>query len=256
MTPDERRKLSADYTQLAKRLERGSPQNMRLLEKAIRINPSNDLAHYELSIPYLNSGLYEKWNVHISRAIELNPQAWQGWRGYYKLFYLRDYGGALVDLDATDTLTVNQTDYAQNMSVDYLRGLSYLGLNNLVKAQEYFNLYIENERESVGEKFINENAFLYLGIIENKKANYDEAIQYFERATQFEQGLADVYYHKAKALMHLKMPGEARAQLNIAREKYEEEKFLRGYMYEMPEQIYHSSLVILEKKISGKNEDL
>ncbi|NNF21025.1 MAG: hypothetical protein HKN67_03720, partial [Saprospiraceae bacterium] len=58
MSPDERRTLSADYTQLAKRLERGSSQNMRLLEKAIRINPSNDLAHYELSIPYLHNGMY------------------------------------------------------------------------------------------------------------------------------------------------------------------------------------------------------
>ena len=229
---------------------------MRLLEKAIRINPSNDLAHYELSIPYLYNGLYEKWNEHISRAIELNPQAWQGWRGYYKLFYLKDYGGAIGDLDATDTLTVDQTDYAQNMSVDFLRGLCYLGLNNFEKAREYLELYIRKEKESVGERYIDENAFLYLGIMEYKQENYEGAIQHFARATLYEDGLADVYFHKAKALIKLNKSEEASQQLNIAYEKFEEGKFLRGYMYEMPEQIYHSNLLRLEAELSGRKEEL
>ncbi|NNK89577.1 MAG: hypothetical protein HKO89_03135 [Saprospiraceae bacterium] len=249
MSPDERRTLSADYTQLAKRLERGSSQNMRLLEKAIRINPSNDLAHYELSIPYLHNGMYEKWNNHITQAVELNPQAWQGWRGYSKLFFLRDYGGALVDLDATDTLTVDKTDYAQNMSVDYLRALCYLGLNNLEKSREYFMIYTEKEEASVGEKFVNENAFLYLAIIELMDEKPGTALEYLNRAVKFEEGLADMYFHKARALYKLNFVKEARESFEKAKALFDEGRYLRGYRYEAIEQIYESDFQRLKDKL-------
>ena len=62
MTPDQRRKLSSEYTQLAKKLESGSSKHMRLLEKAVRINNTNDQAHFELSLPYLYNGIYDKWD--------------------------------------------------------------------------------------------------------------------------------------------------------------------------------------------------
>jgi len=100
---DERRKLSADYTQLAKRLERGSPKSMRLLEKSVVIDPNNDLAWRELSLPYLYAGKIKAWNEHMSKAVDLNAEAWQAWRGYQKLYFFRDYSGALFDFDATDT---------------------------------------------------------------------------------------------------------------------------------------------------------
>lgn len=251
MSMNDRRALSADYTQLALRLERGSPQHMRLLEKAIRINPQNDLAHHELSMPYLFRGILHKWAYHSNRAIALNPEAWQGWRGYYKLFYFRDYGGALFDLDATDTLTVNQTDYAHNMSADYLRGLCYLGLNNLDKAEEYFNIYIKQETQENGPEYVDENAFLYLGIINNYRKNYEAAIKQFERAIQYESGIADVHYHRARSYYELGRQDQAREELNRARRLMEEDKNLRGYYYEAIEQIYPSDIDKLQARLGS-----
>jgi tetratricopeptide (TPR) repeat protein len=91
--------------------------------------------------------------------------AWQAWRGYDRLFYFRDYAGALFDLDATDTLTWDQVDYPQNISVDYLRGLCYMGLKDYDRAIEYFKKFAEDEATKVGEEFIDEAVFLYLGKI-------------------------------------------------------------------------------------------
>jgi len=251
MSPNERRELSADYTQLAKKLELGSPKNMRLLEKAIKINPKNDLAFLELSMPYLYRGLIHEWSIYIDEAIRLNPQAWQGWRGYYKLFYFRDYGGALFDLDATDTLTVNQTDYAQNMSVDYLRGLCYLGLKNLDKAEEYFKIFIDKETEENGAEFVDENAFLYLGIIKNYRKDYDQAIKHFERALRYETGIADVHFHQARSFFEIGENNRAQKELEKAKLLLEEKKQLRGFQYEAIEQIYQSDITNLEARING-----
>jgi hypothetical protein len=66
---------------------------------------------------------------------------WQGWRGYLKLFFYRDYESAIADFNATDTLTTGFTDYPQSMSVDYLRGLAYFQLGEEEKALDYYTKY-------------------------------------------------------------------------------------------------------------------
>ena len=237
---DERRALSAEYTQLAKRLETGSPKNMEILDKAVRINPRNDLAWRELSLPYLYAGLFEEWNNHITKAIELNPEAWQAWRGYDRLYYFRDYAGALFDLDASDTLTRDQVDYPQNRSVDYLRGLCYFGLNDYSKSIEYFNKYIEDEALKLGDAYIDESVFLYLGLIYEKQGDYLEAIRMFDRGLKYEDSYADFNYHKARLHCYMDNLAIAKKEFNKAREKYEDGNRMRAYRYEAIGELYLS----------------
>ncbi len=247
MPADERRRLSADYTQLARHMQAGSPEAMRTLEKAARIDPNNDLAWRELSRPYLSVGMIAEWNDHMERAVLLNPQAWQAWRGYHKLFYFRDYGGALFDFDLTDTLTVGQTDYPMNRSVDYLRGLCYLGLKNHEKAIEYFNIYIDDETQKVGAPYVDETAFLYLGIIAYREKEYDLALNHFNRAVQYEEGTADMYFHRSRTRLKLgDLPG-AKQDFEKARTLFDDGRYHQGYDFEMPEQLYKSDLNAFEE---------
>lgn len=250
LSVNERRSLSAEYTQLAKRLESGSPRSMMILEKAIRINPKNDLAWRELSLPYLNAGLYKEWHTHIDKAIELNPEAWQAWRGYDRLFYFRDYSGALFDLDATDTLTRNQVDYPQNISVDYLRGLCYFGLKDYNKSIEYFNKFIIDETEKLGEAYVEEAAFLYLGLISMENGKWEEARAHFQRGLKFEDSFADFNFHLARIFCLEDNPLEAAGQLEIARNKFEDGNYLRAYRYEAICQLYKSDFDALDEQIN------
>lgn len=247
---NERRRLSADYTQLAKRLESGSPRNMMILEKAVRIDPRNDLAWRELSLPYLNAGMYSEWSQYIERAIRLNPQAWQAWRGYDRLFYFRDYSGALFDLDATDTLTRNQVDYPQNISVDYLRGLCYFGLKDYSKSTEYFEKFIQDETQKLGESYVDESAFLYLGLIALERGRWESARAYFERGLKFEESFADFNFYLAQIACLRDEPEEARAQLDRARDKFNDGNYLRAYRYEAIGQLYPSDFKMLEEQIN------
>lgn len=246
---DERRALSAEYTQLAKRLESGSPKNMILLEKALRLNPKNDLAWRELAEPYLYAGLFEEWNLHMEKAIELNPVAWQAWRGYERLFYCRDYAGALFDLDATDTLTRGEVDYPQNISVDYLRGLCYFGLKDYGKSEEYFIRFIEDERIKLGEEFVDETAFLYLGLIHMERGLYRKAIEDFERGLKFEEAYADFNFHLSRIYCIMDDLVNAEKQLELARKKYLDDNYLRAYRYEAIGQIYLSDIESLAEQI-------
>ncbi len=249
LTIDERRALSAEYTQLAKRLEMGSAKNMQLLDKAVRINPKNDLAWRELSLPYLYAGMYEEWNQHIVKAIELNAQAWQAWRGYDRLFFFRDYAGALFDLDASDTLTRNQVDYPQNISVDYLRGLCYFGLKDYDKSVEYFQSFVQDETIKLGEGYLDESVFIYLGLIAIRQNKLKTAIGYFQRGNKFEESFADFNFHLAKVYCILDETELAQKELDIARNKFEDNNRLRGYRFEAIEQIYLSDIDALQEQL-------
>ena len=245
MSDELRKSKSMEYTALAGLIERGSPKSMRLLEKAVRLDPNNDSAWRELSLPYLYAGMIKEWNENITKAIEANPQAWQSWRAHDRMYYFRDYAGALYDLDATDTLTKNQVDYAQNTSVDFLRGVCYLGMHDYPKSEEYFNIYIEDERSKVGDKFIDETAFLYLGIISLYKDRYDEAILYLKRGIKYEDGYADYHYHLARAYCYLGNNEKALKETEIALQKFDDNNHLQGYRYEALEQIYRTQITEL-----------
>lgn len=253
LTWDERKKLSIEYTHLAKLLERGSPENMRLLEKAVIVDPKNDLAWRELSLPYLYAGMIKDWNENMSKAVELNAEEWQAWRGYQKLYFFRDYSGALFDLDATDTLTRNQVDYPQNISVDYLRGLCYLGLKQYDKSTEYFQKYIKDESQKVGEKYVDETAFLYLGIVANYQEDYETAIGYFNRAIAYESGPADIDYHKASAMLKLGEIDKAQELLLNAKKKFKDDERLKAFFYEAIEELYIQDIRTLEARLYIKN---
>ena len=237
LSPAERQKLSADYVSMTSYTRTGSKKHMQILEKAARIDPKNEQAWKRLSEPFLFIGKYREWHTFSKKAIELNPKTWQGWRGYHKLYYFRDYGGALYDLDATDTLTINKTDYAQNQSVDYLRGLCYLGLKNHEKAIEYFELYLDKEKNALGSVEIEHTVYLYLARIQNYFQNYKAALDILAEVDQNEI-LADHYYQAAFAHFMKGEINEAQQKIELCREKFIAGDYHKSPFYEVPHQIY------------------
>lgn len=250
LSEHEKRQLASNYLGLSKLLEQGSPKNMRLLEKAARISPQNELVWRELASPYLTRGFYKEWNAYSEKAIALNPEAWQAWRGHSKLFYFRDYGGALFDFDVTDTLTVDKTDYVHVTSVDYLRGLCYYGLKNYDKSKEYFHLYLEEENAKTGTKEIDASAYLYLGIIENYYQNYEQALELLDKGIAVNEEMADLNYQKAFAHFMSGNISDAVAEIEQAKTLFEEENYHKSRFYEVIDQIYERDLLELEAEIA------
>ena len=250
LDPNEGRKLSDHYVSLANMRESGSTKNMRLLEKAARINPKNEQAFRELAYPYLYAGIYEKWNEFNQKAIELNPKAWQSQRGHTKLFYFRDYGGALSDFEFADTLTTDANDYVQNKSIEYLKGLCYLGLKNYSSAEECIAKYIKTETTKSGSQFIDQAAYIYLAIIKLHYQNYENALEILDDALKFPTPLSDSYYYKAKAHFMLGEINQAKKAIIEAKLKFDEEEYNKAIYYEVPYQIYLYDIEMLEKEIA------
>jgi tetratricopeptide (TPR) repeat protein len=79
----ERKRLSVEYLENGeKNFSQGSPESMELIEIAIKLDSNNAAAWRELSVPYLKRGMPHEWKPLFDKAVEIDPIAWQGWRGY------------------------------------------------------------------------------------------------------------------------------------------------------------------------------
>ena len=158
--PEKRAQAEKIYEEAIQHYQ-GTAEFQNGIIEAIDVDPTFDEGIRELSVAYLKRGIPHEWKKRIDIAVELNPTIWQGYRGYNYLWFYRDYKKAIADFDATDTLTPNFIDAPQGHSVDYWRGIAYLGLKEMEKSLAYFDKYINTEIEESGEDWVEVTAFLY-----------------------------------------------------------------------------------------------
>ncbi|MDQ3394697.1 MAG: tetratricopeptide repeat protein [Bacteroidota bacterium] len=227
----------------------GSVAEQLVLEQALEFNPENAAVWRAIGIPYLKRGMAIEADKYYKKAVEYDPLAWHGWRGYNYLYFYRDYERAIADFNATDTLTLNSTDYPQGQSVDYMRGLCYYGLNDDAVALKFFSKYIEEVTLEKDESWVDVYAFLYRGLTFERLGNTETAIVDFNKALKYYPTFSDPFYHLSRIY-------NKRGDYKKAKEFIEEAKkfFKQGYYHQRPyievqEQIYLVDIENLEKLI-------
>lgn len=182
----------------------GSPGEQLLLRESEIMDPNSGTLWREYGVPYLKRGFAAEFYPHYEKAVALDPLQWAGWRGYLYLYFYRDYERAIADFDMTDELTVGVVDYPQSLSVNYMRGISYLMLENHEKSLEYFDLHFEHEANSTGIEYLGSNSFVYKGLAHWKSGQIKEAIEVLELGVKYNPNNADVKYWLAKILFEEK----------------------------------------------------
>ncbi len=233
----------------------GTPIGMTLLDDILALDSTNCEALRAYSVPYLKRGMPHKWKPWFDKAVECNPKMWQPWRGYLYLWFYRDYKKAIEDFNASDTLTPNFIDSPQGHSVDYWRGIAYLGLKDYTNSIHYFDMHIATVTKDSGEDWVEPSAFLYLGIAhyenaELKKAsfNIDKALQYYQNTS------ADSHYYKALLHTHNNTYDEALISINEAIKNYKEGYYSKRDYVEEIRQIYPQQLKDLKNTIAKKKQ--
>ena len=178
----------------------GTQESINAFAKAVEYDPTHAESWRELSIPFLKRGMPSLWKKYMDKAVELDPITWQGYRGYNYLWFYRDYKSAIADFDATDSLTPNFTDAPQGHSVDFWRGLAYLGLKDYENSIAYFNKHIQKEIDESGEDWVEHEAFLYRGIAHYEAGNDEKALESINTLLKYNSNFADAKYYKALIL--------------------------------------------------------
>tara|TARA_R110002072_G_scaffold152494_12_gene302212 strand:+ start:4641 stop:5492 length:852 start_codon:yes stop_codon:yes gene_type:complete len=208
----------------------GTPKAMTLLDEILELDSTNAEAWRERSIPYLKRGYPHEWFKNYEYAIVYDAKEWIGWRGYNFLFFYKDFRRAISDFNATDTLTKDFIDFPQAMSVDFLRGIAYYGLESYDTALFYLQRYIDAElKGSGGLAFIDQNAFLYKGRVHQKLNNHDSAIQAFDTGLKIFDQSCDLHFFKSQSLLEMENISKAKSEALLAKKCFD-----LGYVHRRP----------------------
>lgn len=228
----------------------GSMMSINGIKRATEIDSTYQQAVYELSVAYLKRGLPHKWKPQYNKSVLLDSVQRIPWRGYLYLWFYRDYEKAIADFDASDILTPNFIDAPQGHSVDYWRGICYLGLKDYKNSINYFDKYIKTEIEESGEDWVEVTAFLYRGIAYFETGNYEEALLNFDKQLQYSRDKsADAKYYKAQIFKSQGNIEEAKVLIEEAINDYNIGYYNNRPYVETLRQIYLEDLQVLKAEL-------
>lgn len=116
--------------------DQGSRQSQTHFDNALAICPALDYAYREKAVPYLKRGDFITWKKLIDSAVQLNPGAYLGIRGWCRYKFLNDYQGAIGDIERLDALADYDVGYTGDgdYHLQFIRALSYKAIGQKDKA--------------------------------------------------------------------------------------------------------------------------
>lgn len=220
--------LSILYYDSATRLMQGSDIEQHLLDKSIELNPRNAKAWFEKSAWAIKAGNYLQYLNYMGKACELDPQSYLGWRGAVKLYYFRDYEGAIIDLHNHQALFRNAVTSPRGENVYFLIGQAKKQSGDLSGAIEAFDKYISYISSESGPEWVDVYCYLYRGNIFREMGNLKESLVEYDKAIGLFSNCSEAYFFMALSFFEL---GEAQRACHAIDKAIENSTYLRKDPY-------------------------
>ena len=231
-------------------LPQGSRICQQYLDSAIRLCPEYAEAWREISVPYLKRGDYRNWRKYMDRAVKLKPLAYTAVRGWCRFKFLRDYEGALFDLQKADTLSGFQPGQSGDGSYNLyiVMALCERELGNYTAAFRYFALGIDSVRARRGKTWLGLFDYLHRAVMEIKLKDYDKALSDLDLQSEIYDRYAETEYYRSMVFTATGHPQQARASLERARRLFITDGYHLSDIYcEMTDEVH---LVDIETALS------
>lgn len=204
------------------RYRQGSRQSQQHFDRSIELCPDLAYSYMEKAVPFLKRGEFVHWKKLIDKAVELEPKEYLGYRGWCRLQFLRDYEGAIADIERLKELVAYDIGFCQtgDYHLDIALALCYKEIGQLDKAKSLFEQYLQAESAYIGLY-----DFYHLGVIEYERGEYQKAIEHLTRQVRENDYLGETYYFLALAHKALGDKEAYVSNLKTARAYYEAGKF-------------------------------
>lgn len=227
---------------LAVKAERfqGSKESQMLFDKAIEMCPNLDYAYREKSVPFLKRGDFKTWKILIDKAVEINPQLHLGARAWCKFQYLKDYDGALKDLEKLDSLGFSDS-YSVNgdYHLNIVKGLCFKFKGDFQKA--IFIIESQLNKSNYQPKLFD---YLHLGILHIQNGTIPKALECFNKQILINDKLAELYYYFGIAYQKLLNKDKSEEHYKKAYELYLNEYRLSDPYTEPIDKVYLDDILI------------
>jgi len=171
------------------------------IDSALAIIPDDDFLWSEKAMPYFKCRKYEVGLTYLDNAVLLNPKQQLDYRAFIKCVFCKTYKDAIIDFKNAGKLNGNFTTKEHPYS--FYIGLSYLSLNQFDSAKTYFDSTVATETLIAGPSTIHFMDWFYLGITCYEKKDYQQAINYFDKALTRYNHFSEAEFYKAICLHKL-----------------------------------------------------
>ena len=222
----------------ANHTRQGSRFSQMLYDSVIAICPSFDMAYMEKAVPYLKRGDFVRWRFWMDQAVALNPKEHLGYRGWCRYQFLRDYAGALSDIEALEKIKPN---IGYSVNGDYhlviAKALFYKGLGQKEKAIQTIETQLAIPGYEPGYY-----DYLHLAVLKIETGKPQEAIPILAKQKALSADFAETYYYLALAYKQLDQRAQMLENLATAQKFYQEGRH-RKDAYDHPEdRIYREDI--------------
>ena len=170
----------------------GSKESQENFDRAIALCPSFSDAYMEKSVPYLKRGDFITWKILLDKAVELSPKMHLGYRGWCRYQFLRDYNGAIADIEALEKIyPTGYLGYSANgdYELHIAKALCYSAIGQKEKAISIIENQLSKKDHNVG---------LYdhyqLGVTYFETGKYDKALENFEKQSKVDDFAENIYF--------------------------------------------------------------
>jgi len=213
--------------------QQGTLESDLIFSHLINKSSNNSRYYYERSVAFNKRGMFSKGLLFLNKAVELDPIIYLGYRGWIKLYKLRDYAGALDDFSFLDSLTSNHVDYPMSENIHFLKAIC---LYNLGKSQLSIEQFKEATRTSV-DGFQDYKVKLYQGIVDYNIGEIESAITLLNEAIEIHPKCTEAYFYLSKIYVN-KNTALANRYANNAKKFYLMGYTLKDVYNELPFEVY------------------
>ena len=170
----------------------GSKIALETYDKLISLCPNFSDAYADKAIPYLKRGDFISWKILIDQAVALNPKMHLGYRGWCKFQFLRNYKGAISDIEALEKLyPTGYLGYSSNSDYELhiAKAMCYSALGQKEKAISLFEDQLAKKDHMAGAY-----DYYQLGVAYFDLGKYDQALENFEKQSKYNNFAENIYY--------------------------------------------------------------
>lgn len=191
-------------------VKQGDEIQEMLYDSILSLNDSHADTWYEKSSWSIKIGDYVNHFKFLNKAVKLEPKIYTGYRGAMKLFYLRDYDGAIEDFKKQISFYPEQQNIAAwGRPTLFLLGKAYWQKGEYKTAIMHFEKYIKEEQETTGIEWVDVRTYWYLGLCQKEIGELTNALKSFEKGIVRYEQFTEAYYHSAKIFIELNQPEKA-----------------------------------------------
>lgn len=225
------------------RFPQGYYKSQEHFDRSIELCPTLAYSWMEKAVPYLKRGLFVEWKALIDQAVALDPAEYLGYRGWCRLQFLRDYEGAIEDIDQLKSLVKYDIGYCQtgDYHLNFAQAFCYKALGDFDLARALMTEQLNSKNYSKGLY-----DFYHLGVLEYETGHYETAVDYFTQQIEFNDHLAGTHFYLALTQKALGNIEAYTHHLNKAEVFYDSGKVLTDPYTEPFDKVY--LMDILEEK--------